>query len=297
MASAEYEAFKARVAAQPVAPPPGSLPELRDRIDAAMGKLPLAEGTTAEEVKADDFAGILCTRLEDAGDPTLVYFHGGGYRLASALAYRSFGSHLANVCRARVLLVDYALAPEHPYPAALNDAVAAYQWALAGGASPSEVVLAGDSAGGGLAAALLLALRDRGLPLPAGAILSSPWADLTNTAETYSTNAASDALFSKASATEASALYLGDHDRRDPLVSPVFGDWSGMPPLLIQVGDSEVLLDDSARLESVATEGGVDVTRHVYPDMPHVWQTSYPAYPEAVEAVEEMAAFIARVTA
>jgi monoterpene epsilon-lactone hydrolase len=296
MASAEYEAFKARMAAQPVAPPPGSLPELRDRIDAAMGKLPLADGTTAEEVDADDFAGILCTRLEDAGDPTLVYFHGGGYRLASALAYRSFGSHLASVCRARVLLVDYRLAPENPYPAAVEDAVAAYRWVLAGGATPSQVVVAGDSAGGGLAAALLLALRDRGLPLPAGAILSSPWADLTITAATYSTNAATDALFSKASATEAAALYLGDHDPRDPFVSPVFGDWSGIPPLLIQVGDTEVLLDDSARLESVAGESGVEVSRHVYPDMPHVWQTSYPAYPEAVEAVEEMAAFIARVT-
>jgi len=280
----------------PVAPPPGSLPELRDRIDAAMGKLPLVEGVGAEEVKTDDFAGILCTRLEDAADPTVVYFHGGGYRLASALAYRSFGSHLANVCQARVLLVDYALAPEHPYPAALNGAVAAYQWVLASGVLPTRVVVAGDSAGGGLAAALLLALRDRGLPLPAGAILSSPWVDLTNTAATYSTNAVTDTLFSKASATEAAGLYLGDRDPRDPFVSPVFGDWSGMPSLLIQVGDTEVLLDDSALLASVAGESGVEVSRHVYPDMPHVWQTSYPAYPEAVEAVEEMAAFIGRVT-
>jgi epsilon-lactone hydrolase len=296
MASAEYEAFKARMAAMPVAPPPGSLPELRERIDAAMGKLPLAEGTTAEEVKADDFAGILCTRAEDAGDPTVVYFHGGGYRLASALAYRAFGSHLAHVCKARVLLVDYRLAPEHPYPAAVEDAVAGYQWVLAGGVSPSQVVVAGDSAGGGLAAALLLALKDRGLPLPAGAILSSPWADLTVTAATYSINAGTDALFSKASATEAAGLYLGDHDARDPFVSPVFGDWSGMPPLLIQVGDTEVLLDDAARLASTAARSGVDVSHHVYPDMPHVWQTSYPAYPEAVEAVEEMAAFIGRVT-
>jgi monoterpene epsilon-lactone hydrolase len=296
MASAEYEAFKARMAAQPVAPPPGSLPELRDRIDAAMGKLPLAEGTTAEEVNTDDFVGILCTRLEDAGDPTVVYFHGGGYRLASALAYRAFGSHLANVCHARVLLVDYRLAPENPYPAAVEDAVAAYRWVLASGVDPAQIVVAGDSAGGGLAAALLLALRERGLPFPAGGILSSPWADLTVTAATYSTKAASDALFSKASATEAAALYLGDGDPRDPLVSPVFGDWSGMPPLLIQVGDTEVLMDDAALLASVAGESGVEVSHHVYPDMPHVWQTSYPAYPEAVEAVEEMAAFIARVT-
>jgi monoterpene epsilon-lactone hydrolase len=296
MASAEYEAFKARMAAQPVAPPPGSLPELRDRIDANMGKLPLAEGTTAHEVDEDGVAGILCTRLEDAGDPTVVYFHGGGYRLGSALAWRSYGSHLANVCRARVLLVDYRLAPEDPYPAALDDAVAAYRWVLASGASPAQVVVAGDSAGGGLAAALLLAIKDRGLPLPAGGILLSPWADLTNTAASYRTKATSDTLFSKASATEASALYLGDHDPRDPLVSPVFGDWSGMPPLLIQVGDTEVLIDDAASLASAAGDSGVEVSHRVYADMPHVWQVSYPAYPETVEAVEEMAAFIGRVT-
>jgi acetyl esterase/lipase len=283
------------MAAQPAPPSPGSLPELRDRIDATMGKLALAEGTTAHEVDEDGVAGILCTRLEDAGDPTVVYFHGGGYRLGSALAWRSYGSHLAQACQARVLLVDYRLAPEDPYPAALDDAVAAYRFVLASGASPARVVVGGDSAGGGLAAALLLAAKDRGLPMPAGAMLLSPWADLTNEAASYTTKATSDTLFSHTSATEAGALYLGDHDPRDPFVSPVFGEWSGMPPLLIQVGDTEVLMDDAALLASVAAESGVEVTHHVYADMPHVWQVSYPAYPETVEAVEEMAAFIGRV--
>ena len=296
MASAEYEAFRARMAAQPVPPPPGSLVELRDRIDATMGKLPLAEGTTATDVDHDGVSGILCTRSEDAGDPTLVYFHGGGYRLGSALAYRSYGSHLARACGARVLLVDYRLAPEDPYPAAVDDALAVYRSVLAAGARPAQVVVAGDSAGGGLAAALLLAAKDQGLPLPAGGILLSPWADLTVTAATYETNASRDVLFSKASATEASGLYLGDHDPKDPLISPVFGDWTGLPPLLIQVGDTEVLLDDAALVASTARQSGVEVDHHVYADMPHVWQISYPAYPESVAAVDEMAAFIGRVT-
>ncbi len=161
---------------------------------------------------------------------------------------------------------------------------------------PTQVVVAGDSAGGGLAAALLLAAKDQGLPLPAGGILLSPWADLTVTAATYETNASSDVLFSKASATEASGLYLGDHDPKDPLISPVFGDWTGLPPLLIQVGDTEVLLDDAALVASTARQSGVEVDHHVYADMPHVWQVSYPAYPESVAAVDEMAAFIGRVT-
>jgi monoterpene epsilon-lactone hydrolase len=285
MASPEYVAFQERMAAAPVPPPPASIQELRDRIDATMGKLPLAEGTSAYDVDAGGVPAILCERADHADESLLVYFHGGGYRIASALAYRAYGSHLAAACRARVLLVDYRLAPENPFPAAVDDAVAAYQWALGG-----------DSAGGGLAAALLLALRGRATPLPAGAVCLSPWADLTNRASTYETRADADKMFSLKSATDAAALYLAGHDPTDPLVSPVFGEWAGMPPLLILVGDAEVLLDDAAQLASVAREAGVDVDHRVYPDMPHVWPTNYPAFPEAVDAVERVAAFIGRVT-
>jgi acetyl esterase/lipase len=297
MASPEFVAFQARMAAQPPPPAPAGLQEVRARIDATMGTLPLATGTVSEDVDGQGVGGILCARSAGADDPMVVYLHGGGYRMGSALAWRSYGSHLADACRARVLLVDYRLAPEHPFPAAVDDAMAAYRWVLGAGTPPARVVVAGDSAGGGLAAALLLSAKADSVPVPAGGVCLSPWADLTNSADSYRTRSATDQLFSLTSAVEAARLYLGAGDPRDPQASPVFGDWSGLPPLLIQVGDTEVLLDDAANLAAAARRGGVDVTHHVYPDMPHVWQLQYPAFPESVEAVDEIGRFIERVTA
>ncbi len=296
MASPEFLAFQARMAAQPAPPPPAGLPELRDRIDATMGKLPLADGTISHEVEEEGWRGIICSRSQSTGDPTLVYLHGGGYRMGSAVAWRAYGSQLASACGARVVLVDYRLAPEHPFPAAVEDAVAAYRWVLGGGTPPSRVVVAGDSAGGGLAAAVLLAARRHGLPMPAGVVCLSPWADLTNTAASFETRATTDQLFSRTAADEAAGLYLADADPADPLASPVFGDWAGLPPVLIQVGDTEVLLDDARHLADTARKAGVEVEHRVYPDMPHVWQLSFPAFPEAVQAVEEIGGFIQRVT-
>jgi acetyl esterase/lipase len=297
MASPEFHAYRERMAAASAAPAPASMQDLRDRIDASMGALPLAEGTGAINVNAGDVPAIWCERDEGEHDPVLVYFHGGGYRIASALAYRAYGSHLAQACATRVLVVDYRLAPENPFPAAVDDAVAAYRWVLEEEhVPPGRIVIGGDSAGGGLAAALLLASGRAGLPLPAGAVCLSPWVDLTNTAATYATRAEADTMFSKNSAEQAARFYLDGHAATDPLASPVFGDWRGLPPLFIQVGDAEVLLDDAARLAKVARDAGVDVEHHVYPEMPHVWQTNFPAFPEAVQAVTQIAAFIRRVT-
>ena len=297
MPSVEFTEFQARMAAAPPPPPPGSLAELRERIEGSMGNLPLAAGTSAEEVDAAGVSAIVCTRDGGEDDPWLVYFHGGGYRICSARAYRAHGSQLAAACRSRVLLVDYRLAPEHPFPTAVHDALAAYRWLLGQGVAPGRVVIAGDSAGGGLTAALLLAAARDGVALPAGGVCLSGWLDLTNSGETFTTNAATDVLFPKASADEAAGQYLQGQDATDPLASPLFGDWSGMPPLLLMNGSIESLAADSARLADTARAAGVDVTHTVYADMPHVWQTAYPAYPEAVQAVEEIAAFIARVTA
>ncbi|MCB1005543.1 MAG: alpha/beta hydrolase [Acidimicrobiales bacterium] len=296
MPSAEFLEFQQRMAAAPVPPPPASIQELRDRIEGAMGNLPLVDGTSAEDVDAGGVTTVLCTRDGGEADPWLVYFHGGGYRICSARAYRAHGSHLAAACKARVLLVDYRLAPEHPFPAAVDDAVQVYRWVLDQGVAPGRIVAGGDSAGGGLTAALLLAAKRDGLPVPAGGILLSGWLDLTNEADSYTRNAATDTMFPKSSAEEAAELYLQGHDPRDPLASPVFGDWSGMPPLLVLNGGIESLYDDSERITEIAVDAGVDVTHSVYDDMPHVWQTNYPAFPEAVAAVEEMAAFVARVT-
>jgi monoterpene epsilon-lactone hydrolase len=297
MASPEFHALQEKMASAPPPPPPASIQELRDRIDANLGQLPLAEGTTATEVDANGVHSILCARDGSDDAALIVYFHGGGFRIASALSYRAFGTHLAKAAKARVLVVDYRLAPENPFPAAVEDTVSAYQWVLDQGTPASKVVIAGDSAGGGLTASLLLAARDRGMPLPAGAACLSPWVDLTNSAFTYESRSGADKLFSKTSADEARSLYLGDHDPKDPLASPIFGAWSDMPPLLILVGDAEVLLDDAAQLASVAAAAGVDVEHHVYPEMPHVWPISYPAYPEAVDAVMQVAEFTQRVTA
>jgi acetyl esterase/lipase len=284
------------MASNPVPPPAKDIAELRARIDGAMGQLPLAPGTAAEAVDANGVDGFLQMRDGGEGDPLVIYFHGGGYRIASALAYRAYCSHFVARAGARVLNVHYRLAPEHPFPAAVDDAVCAYEWALAQGTPASRIVLAGDSAGGGIVAAALVAVRDRGLPTPAGGICLSPWVDLTNTNETYRTKADVDKMFSLASATEASGLYLKGQDPKSPLASPVFADLAGLPPLLILVGEAEVLLDDSRALAERASAAGVPNELFVYADMPHVWMLHYPAYPEAAQAFDQMASFVARVT-
>jgi acetyl esterase/lipase len=298
LASPEFHAYQARAASQTAtAPAPASIAELRARIDASLGAVPLEPGVRERRL---DAGGVPVIGLERGGgerDPVLLYFHGGGYRIGSAHAWRAYASRLAAAARARVLLVDYRLAPEHPFPAAVEDAVCAYRGLLSAGEAPARIVLGGDSAGGGLAAAALIALRRQDLPLPAGAACLSPWADLTNRAESYRTRAHSDRLFGHAQAEQAAALYLADHPASDPLASPLFGDWSGMPPLLIHAGDTEVLLDDATGLAQRARDAGVDVHLSVYPEMPHVWHLAYPAFPEAVRAVEELAGFVARVSA
>jgi acetyl esterase/lipase len=297
MASKEFHALQEAMAARPVPPPPADIAEQRSRIDEAMAQMPLAEGTVSEPFVRSGVAGIECRPVELADNaPILLYFHGGGFRIASALAYRSYGSHLAAVLGARVLLVEYRLAPEHKFPKAVDDCFAVWESLLAEGIDTGRIVIAGDSAGGGLAASVTMHALADGV-LPAGVICCSPWVDLTITADTYDTNAESDKLFSRTSAEEAAPAYLGGADPMNPMASPLFGDWDGAPPLLVLVGDAEVLLDDSRKLADVARAAGVDVTLSVYPEMPHIWTMSYPAFPEAVEGVTEMAEFVSRVTA
>ena len=296
MPSAEFLAYREQNAANARAPAWDDIRAWRSRIDSTMGLLPTAEGTTATAVSANGVEAFLQQRENGSDDPLLVYFHGGGYGIASALAYRAYCSHLVRRAGVRVLNVDYRLAPEDPFPAAVEDALKAYQWVLSQGTPPSRVVIGGDSAGAGLAVAGLVVMRDRSLPLPAGGVCLSPWVDLTNTATTYATRAETDTMLSLASARAAAALYLQNHDARDPLASPVFADLTGLPPLLILVGEGEVLLDDAHELAKTATRAGVHAELFVYPDMPHVWMLDYPAYPEAAMAFDQIAAFVARVT-
>lgn len=214
--------------------------------------------------------------------------------MGSSIAYRAFTSHLALELSAEVVVPDYRLAPEHPYPAAVHDAVEVWNTLLADGHSPDRIVIAGDSAGGGLAASLVLATTNRAVP--AGLVCLSPWVDLQLTSVTYQLNRDSDRLFSRESADAAARLYLGMADPEDPLVSPVVGDWTSAPPALILVGGAEVLLGDSLDLARTMAVHGVDVELRVFAEMPHIWMTNHPAFPEAIRAVEAVADFFGHVT-
>jgi acetyl esterase/lipase len=271
---------------------PQALLQTREMVNTNMSAQPLADGVEMQEF---DAGGVPAVRLTPTAgfDSDILYLHGGGFRMGSARGWAAFNSYLALRAKARVLSVDYRLSPEHPFPAALNDARTAYQWLLESGVDPKRIAVGGDSAGGGLSASLLIDLKQREIPSPGCAFLLSPWADLRVVSESYERCAGTDALFSKQSAIDGTGLYLGDHaSAEDPLVSPVLASWSGQPPLLIQVSDAEVLADDAALLAKVAADEGVSVQHEVFAGMAHVWQLGYPALPEAVTAVDQIGDFV-----
>ncbi|HVE11703.1 MAG TPA: alpha/beta hydrolase [Paraburkholderia sp.] len=228
---------------------------------------------------------------------TILYFHGGGYYFCSPQTHRSLVFGLATRSGARIFSLDYRLAPEHRFPAALDDALAAWRQLNAEGASPDSIVLAGDSAGGGLALATLVALRDAGAPLPAGALLFSPWTDLAATGASIRINDGVDPMFCGASVGRAARLYLGETPATHPYASPCYADLRGLPPLFIQAGSTEVLLDDARRVAERAHESGVQVEFEIWPKMPHVWQLWAPFLPEARRALDNAARFVQRIAA
>ncbi|SOE54479.1 Acetyl esterase/lipase [Burkholderia sp. D7] len=228
---------------------------------------------------------------------TILYLHGGGYYFCSPATHRGIVFPLARRSGARTFSLHYRLAPEHPFPAALDDALAAYRKLLADGVLPERLVIAGDSAGGGLVLATLLALRDAGDPLPAGAVTLSPWTDLAATGASITTNEGRDPMFHGSAFAPAGKLYAGETDVRHPYVSPLYGQFEGLPPLFIQIGDTEVLLDDSTRVAEKARAAGVRVELNIWPKMPHVFQMFAPFMPEANCALEQAAGFVRRVTA
>ncbi|MDP2123667.1 MAG: alpha/beta hydrolase [Parvibaculum sp.] len=230
---------------------------------------------------------------DSAGAPVVLYFHGGGYVLGSSQSHRHLTARLALAAQASVLSVDYRLAPEHVFPAAVDDGLKAYRWLLARGHAPETIALAGDSAGGGLAVAVLLAAKRDGLPMPAAAALLSPWTDLTCATDTYISCADADPMITQAGIRELAAMYLGGADPRDPLASPNFGDLTGLPPLLIQVGSDEVLLDDARDLDRRARAAGVVADLEVWDGMIHVWQAFYQMLPEGERAIERIGGWLA----
>jgi monoterpene epsilon-lactone hydrolase len=244
-----------------------ALVERRALVGGADDQQVIADGVTAEETAIGRVPCVVCAPASPAA--TLVYFHGGGYRLGTARGWRTFGSSLAAAASTRVILVDYRLAPEHPFPAALRDALAVFDAVDSGADGP--VYAGGDSAGGGLAAALGVACLQRGGAVPAGLVLISPWVDLTQTAGTYESRAETDVMFPKSSADEAAALVLQGHDPRDPLVSPQFADVTGFPATQIFVGGLETLLDDSLEFAARVARAGSAVELVVAPDQQHVY--------------------------
>jgi acetyl esterase/lipase len=222
----------------------------------------------------------------------LLYLHGGAWFLGSPKLYRRFVSGLAQASGVRALVIDYRLAPEHPFPAALEDCISAYEWLLGSGIPAHKIVVAGDSAGGNLTLALLVALRDRGRPLPAGAVAISPATDLAGTGESQRTRRHLDPFFYKMGTNRIVEDYITSHDACHPHISPLYADLRGLPPLLIHVGDHEILFDDAVRFGEKAAAAGVQVKLVVWPGMFHVFQLWGSLLPEARRANAQIAGFV-----
>jgi len=225
----------------------------------------------------------------------LLFLHGGSFTSGSIVSHRTLAGNVAVAARARALLIDYRLAPEHPFPAGLDDAAAAYQWLLSQGCAPGQIVLVGDSAGGNLALSLLVYLRDRHQPLPAAAVCLSPNPDLTYSGESWVFNAKKDVMISERKERQAVDIYLRGADPRNPLASPYFADLRGLPPLLLQVGSREVLLSDVERFAQKAGQAGVEVTLEVWPGMQHEWQFTAKLMPEGRRAIARIGSFVEAV--
>lgn len=292
MASPQFEAFLQASLAQRTDAPP-DIGELRAAGDALAQILPAPEGTEITPVDAGGVPAEWVTAPGTAGDGVIFHLHGGGYCIWSPVPYRNFNGRLAAAAGARILSVDYRLAPEHPHPAAVDDAVAAYRWLLAQGLAPGSIAITGDSAGGGLTVATLVALRDAGDPLPACAAPVSPWVDVELIGEMSEDALPFDLLRPDQLKVFADA-YLDGADPRTPLANPLHAELSGLPPMLVLVGEREILLDDAKRLTARAEEAGVDVTLHVAPEMIHIWQMFGGMFPEADAAIAATATFMKR---
>jgi epsilon-lactone hydrolase len=228
-------------------------------------------------------------------DKAILYFHGGGFRIGSIASHRDLMAQIALASGCRVLAIDYRLAPEYRFPAALDDALAGYDWMLGRGLKPANIAFAGDSAGGNLALAAMLALRERARPLPVAAVLMSPWTDLAATGASYVSRAEADPIHQRSMILALAKNYLGGQgDPCDPLVSPLYADLRDLPPLLIQVGDRETVLDDSVMLAEKARAAGVDVELEVWDGMIHVFQMFGAELPEAHRAISSIAGFLNR---
>ena len=273
-----------------------SILELRRKTDSSAGLLRPPRGVSIQSFIAGTVPAEWLIPRGAPQDRVLLYFHGGGFIFCSLKTHRALVARLAIAGGTRAVSVDYRLAPEHPFPAALDDCLEAYRFAVQSGISPRRIVMAGDSAGGNLALALLLELRQAGDPLPAAVACLSPATDMTWAGNSMRTKAGIDPIFPEGASSPLGATihsdYIRSADSRNPLISPLYGDWRGMPPILLHVGEDEVLLDDSTRLaERVRAAGGqADIV--VWPRMWHVFQIFAPFLPEAGQSIAQIGRFI-----
>jgi len=291
MGDMHIDELKQRIRAK--RPPPGTTVSVAERRRAMEAVAFRAAPDVAVEVVAVGGCGAEWLRTgELTTEKAILYCHGGGYVMGSPNTHRSLGGEISRAANAAVLMLDYRLAPEAPFPAAVDDAVAAYEWLLAGGYSPESLAIAGDSAGGGLTVATLLALREKGAPMPAAAVCISPWSDLTCTNDSYRSRAEADPMVDADSIAEMARHYLQGVDPANPLASPNLADLQGLPPLLIHVGRDEVLLDDAVKLHERAEAAGIDATLEIRDDMVHVWHAFHPVLREGRDGIERVGGFL-----
>jgi monoterpene epsilon-lactone hydrolase len=262
-----------------------------------MATFPSAGETKCTPVNAGGVPAEWIAAPGAADDRVILYLHGGGYVMGSITTHRETIARLSKASGARALALNYRLAPEHPFPAAVDDATAAYRWLLSQDIKPSRIVVAGDSAGGGLVLAMLVALRDAKLPLPAAGVCISPWADMEGTGASMTTRAKADPVVQKEMLVNMGKTYLGGKDAKSPLAAPLHADFRGLPPLFIQVGDAETLLDDSSRVAEKAKMAGVKVDLEIWPEMPHVWHLFAPFLPEGQQAIDKIGQYVKQRTA
>lgn len=295
MPSPQHETVVQMLQARP-SPENPTIEESRAGFEQLAAMFPLASDVKSEAVDAGGVPAEWVRVPESRDDRVIVYVHGGGYVLGSLNTHRELVSRIARASEATVLNVDYRLAPENPFPAAVEDSTAAYRWLLGTGQAASRVAIAGDSAGGGLTLATLLALRDAGDTLPAAGVCLSPWTDLEGTGASAQPGGADDPLLELAGLVAMGSQYAPGDKARHPHAAPLYGDYAGIPPLLIQVGTREILLDDATRVAKRAQTAGVDVELEPWDGLIHVWQLFGPAVPESEQAVARIGEFVRKRT-
>jgi monoterpene epsilon-lactone hydrolase len=262
----------------------------RQGLEALSALTPLAKDINVEKTSIEGIPAEWVTAPNAVEDRVFLYLHGGAYIMGSCNTHRYIASKLARSTAARVLVPEYRLAPENPFPAAIEDAVKVYRWLISSGFAPDKIIIGGDSAGGGLTLATLISLKDEEEALPALAVLLSRWTDMEGTGESMETRADVDPWLSPDASRTTPALYIRDMDPRHPLVSPIYADLSGLPTMLVHVGNDEILLSDSARLVDRARASGVEITFKIWDEMWHVFQTF--AIPEGQQAIDEIGDFV-----